>query len=770
MDMDFKIVTDGKPISGVRFCYWTVATGDSHSKMAETMIHTARSHGVEEDFHVWSDKEVAGSILHKCLASEVETKHYLFKFIFLRDKVSKLDYDYFIFLDTDNVFVRKPENILSIMGNSPVFVCMENEVTSSKVKRDHWWGCPTKFFPELLRKYGVTSEKIYNTNAGFWIVKKDYIEEVCTLALDFWKKCQEVHQLSTFTEEPALAFVGHMLSKEDVENQTLQKTAHIWASDWTGNYRDKMPDGNPWFFVDYLSAEKIEVNPCIVHAMRSKTAMISLCETRRNNGLSLIDHNNGFWIGHHMLGDVLGFCSAASQLHEKTGDIIKVNFQESRKGLVHYFTGVKWVPREEIPKAIDCGREPSKEEWLTSNGVKRFYRFMDPSMESPMPFDVRMNVKRKGNGKKEVGFIVNSVTQGDIDRRTFLRMYSDARREYPEHRVVLLGEKAYSYDIPKLIQIEDRRDSKPDFDSLIENIRGLDLLVSPQTGPCFIAAALKIPMWIYRSKIPHWDSVLNYDTYKVCKWYDRNSGGSVLLSEYENYIISNNGIGDILCQLNSLNNLGIENNKIMSVWVEPRHSERLFSLYNLFNFSNVRLIYRQPKTNYIHTNQVKKRGSFINDMSLDWGCCHRLGQHYMSQPKDQTRIPNHNVVGVSFTTNDNENKDISDDNKKKVIDNLLAMGKKVIYFGYFGQNRDKHEWLLSYGARIEMSHKTFFSTTESMKECQSFVGIESGLTWLSVFLRVHTTVLVSRKHKTKSDEFTNIDHCNVVWEDEYIQK
>jgi len=47
-------------------------------------------------------------------------------------------------------------------------------------------------------------------------------------------------------------------------------------------------------------------------------------------------------------------------------------------------------------------------------------------------------------------------------------------------------------------------------------------LMSPQTGPCFIAAGLKIPMWIYRSKARYWDYVLNYDNHKVDRWFNRN--------------------------------------------------------------------------------------------------------------------------------------------------------------------------------------------------------------------------------------------------------
>jgi hypothetical protein len=37
-----------------------------------------------------------------------------------------------------------------------------------------------------------------------------------------------------------------------------------------------VPDGNPWKLVNYMSGETSLVNPAIVHAMRSKSALIAL--------------------------------------------------------------------------------------------------------------------------------------------------------------------------------------------------------------------------------------------------------------------------------------------------------------------------------------------------------------------------------------------------------------------------------------------------------------------------------------------------------------
>jgi hypothetical protein len=97
-------------------------------------------------------------------------------------------------------------------------------------------------------------------------------------------------------------------------------------------------------------------------------------------------------------------------------------------------------------------------------------------------------------------------------------MVAEARNKYPNHMIVAIGNMDNKY-VPE--GVEDWRQSKGDIKWIVETVRKLDLLISPQTGPCFIAAGYKIPMWIYRSKEAFWDNVLNYDEYKVERWWDR---------------------------------------------------------------------------------------------------------------------------------------------------------------------------------------------------------------------------------------------------------
>lgn len=235
------------------------------------MVESSRSVGYREEFYVWADTErIANSNMLPC--GRFDKRHYLFKWRFLKELRSRVGHvKYYVFLDADSYFVRNPGDILEQLKGAPVHVCMESECSSPSNIRPDWWGCPLPKYVELMRNMGVVGP-VYNTNAGFWIVHRDAVDRVVELAFEYWEAGRDAGY--TFTEEAPLAYVGHMLMG-DPSRHTLRSNPDCWASDWTGEFAGRLPEDRTWRFTDYMSGETFPVRPAIVHAMRSKEAMIA---------------------------------------------------------------------------------------------------------------------------------------------------------------------------------------------------------------------------------------------------------------------------------------------------------------------------------------------------------------------------------------------------------------------------------------------------------------------------------------------------------------
>lgn len=257
------------------FAFWTI--GDqNHGKMAATMVASARSVGVTAPIHVFTDlPNIDGAIVHPC--GIFDKTLYMFKFHFLKNEMKKLPYDFMFFLDTDNIFTRNPGDLAEMMGDDKVFVQMENEIIldhnhPGKSHRQDWWGCPVAEFGPFMKSIGVTGNRFFNCNAGFWGVAKTAIDEFYDKATYIFNEAHKRGYTKT-TEEFALAGVGMCL--QDPLKRTLDDTSWLWCSDWTDAWKGQLPTYNFWQFEDYMNGQKKNVRPCITHCMRSKTSMVA---------------------------------------------------------------------------------------------------------------------------------------------------------------------------------------------------------------------------------------------------------------------------------------------------------------------------------------------------------------------------------------------------------------------------------------------------------------------------------------------------------------
>jgi hypothetical protein len=264
---------------------WSVAWNE-YRFMLQSLVSSIREAGLEHDILTFSDEPIHGTIsceIDKKI--DLDFKQY-WKFEYLL-KVCELDYDLFVFIDSDHYFVRKPsKEFCDIIGSDPWHSFLESPLNSSQTKRPDWWGVPNGRMVKLYKDFGIIQKTAYSTNGGFWMCKKGFARHAAATAARF-KNFQRINGMD-LPEEVFVAILSHMFSTE-YQDRFHSNYEDIWASEWTGALSDKIPDGSPWEFQEYMTNAKKVVNPAIVHAMRSKNALVS-------KGKQVLEHNEAKFV------------------------------------------------------------------------------------------------------------------------------------------------------------------------------------------------------------------------------------------------------------------------------------------------------------------------------------------------------------------------------------------------------------------------------------------------------------------------------------------
>jgi len=252
-------------------CFWSIGDG-SYAPILQSLVYSFRQVGMQEDFHAISDRQINGATTH-IAPSFSKGRHFHFKYGFLVEMMQQLDYRYFVYLDADNFFLRKPPNLLELIDGYPLVCFLESDCTSQFVKRQIWTHIRVKDYISLMREIGIKDQKIYNVNGGFFIVKKESITDLYTSMVEFWN-CAKSHGFF-ISDEPALAYAMYKLTGVH-DNLLLKNNFNIWASDWNGQFNHCLPYQCEWPFIDYMTGEKYIVNPAIIHGLHSKDALGTL--------------------------------------------------------------------------------------------------------------------------------------------------------------------------------------------------------------------------------------------------------------------------------------------------------------------------------------------------------------------------------------------------------------------------------------------------------------------------------------------------------------
>jgi prepilin-type N-terminal cleavage/methylation domain-containing protein/prepilin-type processing-associated H-X9-DG protein len=249
-----------------RYCYWSVCDGP-YGAMMEHCVATARRCGVFKEFHVLTDRPLAGCESYD--AFQVEKGHHLFKLHYLKVGMSRLNFDWFVWLDADTVFVRQPMDLLGCLGRSPLHVPLATTL-EGVVEGQVWNGIPVEVVRELMAGQGV-SKPVHAGSSAFWIAHHDAIEMVYDLAMGFWHKAKESGR--ELDVSVALSYAMQMLCA-DVERHRVVARPDLWAGDTTERFADMPPDGDPWDWKAAPWTESVEVRPALVHLPRSREKRI----------------------------------------------------------------------------------------------------------------------------------------------------------------------------------------------------------------------------------------------------------------------------------------------------------------------------------------------------------------------------------------------------------------------------------------------------------------------------------------------------------------
>ena len=257
----------------MKICYWSIAWGN-YSYILQSLLKSFKDVGMKDDFHAFSDKKLK-YCFHHDLNNQIELDRLqFFKFNYLKYELEQLDYDVFVFIDADHFFVRKPDiEISNILGQDSWHSFLESPINSYKTQRQDWWGIPNLNFTNYFNELGVKTSEIRNTNGGFWICKKDFINKACELAFNSHMYLKSKGY--TVPEEVSISYISHM-SSLNIEQRYAENYLDYWASDWTSNFANTIPQNRNWIWTSYMTNEQFNVNPAIVHAMRSKDNLIEL--------------------------------------------------------------------------------------------------------------------------------------------------------------------------------------------------------------------------------------------------------------------------------------------------------------------------------------------------------------------------------------------------------------------------------------------------------------------------------------------------------------
>jgi hypothetical protein len=225
-------------------------------------VASARAVGEVRDFHVFCDAPIAGAIGHE--TPPFPNFHGVYSLLYLKQFVARLDYDFFIYVDSDTLFLRQPEGLLELPRHAPFHIPFET--STAQIPADAVWeGVRLGAWRDRLRYKDTPNAPYYLVDSGFWIAHHDVIDQVAELAKYYWTDADAPPgadlSLGLKNISYTLSFIAHLLGGNP-KNHGVQDSLRVWMPDrlktFTGANRTLTYQ---WPLTDI----KVECSPAIVH-------------------------------------------------------------------------------------------------------------------------------------------------------------------------------------------------------------------------------------------------------------------------------------------------------------------------------------------------------------------------------------------------------------------------------------------------------------------------------------------------------------------------
>lgn len=168
------------------YCYWSLATGEQEGQLMSRCVQSAREVGIFRSFHVLTDRIIDDCECYD--AMQVERKDGMEKMICLKAAMSRLSFDYFVWLEPRTRFRREPGDLCSLLRRSPLHVPLS--AVWPKLDRKGEDSEDERAQLEFMGGAGILGRPYFGYSR-FWIVHRDAIDLVTETTVEFWKSAKD---------------------------------------------------------------------------------------------------------------------------------------------------------------------------------------------------------------------------------------------------------------------------------------------------------------------------------------------------------------------------------------------------------------------------------------------------------------------------------------------------------------------------------------------------------------------------------------------------